>query len=176
MRHAIPHARSTDSEGHPYPWRCLWRGLSQRIRTTPRRRTTLHFAQIGFTDDFTFMRTQCSLLLETIRDPAPGQIIRRHFHRHLITRKNANEMHPHLARYMGQDDMSIFELHPKHRIRQSFCHGTLYFDNIFFGHVFLRSFLRLKFRLRLDGSRFEPGHLVVWQSYVRSEQTSCHQP
>ncbi len=72
--------------------------------------------------------------------------------------------------------MSIFELHPKHCIRQSFCHGTLYFDNIFFGHVFLRSFLRLKFRLRLDGSRFEPGHLVVWQSYVRSEQKGFHQP
>ncbi len=62
-------------------------------------------------------------------------------------------MHPHLARYMGQDDMSILELHPKHRIWQGFRHGSLYFDNIFFGHVLLRSFLRLKCRLRLAGSR-----------------------
>lgn len=28
------------------------------MRTTPRRRTTLHLAQIGLTDDFTFMTTQ----------------------------------------------------------------------------------------------------------------------
>jgi hypothetical protein len=38
-----------------YPCRCLCRGFAQRILTTPRRRTTLHFAQIGLTDDFTFM-------------------------------------------------------------------------------------------------------------------------
>src|SRR6185503_10106769 len=39
----------------PYPWRCLWRGFSQRILTTPLRRTTLHLAQIGLTDDLTFI-------------------------------------------------------------------------------------------------------------------------
>jgi hypothetical protein len=32
----------------------LWRGLSQITRTTPRRRMTLHFSQIGFTLGRTF--------------------------------------------------------------------------------------------------------------------------
>ena len=38
-----------------YPWRCLWRGFSQMMRTTPLRRTTLHFMQIFFTDALTFI-------------------------------------------------------------------------------------------------------------------------
>lgn len=174
MRHAIPHARSTDSEGHPYPWRCLWRGLSQRIRTTPRRRTTLHFAQIGFTDDFTFMRTQCSLLLETIRDPAPGQIIRRHFHRHLITRKNANEMHPHFPRDMSQYDMAVFEFHPKHGVGKRLRDRALNFNNVFFCHVVLYS----SWKPKVSRSDSKPGEVrpVVWQSYARSGQTDCHPP
>jgi hypothetical protein len=33
----------------------LWRGLSQITRTTPRRRITLHFAHIFFTEALTFM-------------------------------------------------------------------------------------------------------------------------
>jgi hypothetical protein len=37
------------------PWRCLWRGLLQTTRTTPRRRTTLHLSQIRFTLAFTFI-------------------------------------------------------------------------------------------------------------------------
>jgi hypothetical protein len=54
--------RSSRDTPHPYPWRCLWRGFSQRIRTTPLRRTTLHLAQIGLTDDFTFMSISRSYL------------------------------------------------------------------------------------------------------------------
>src|SRR4029450_10353039 len=40
-----------------YPWRCLWRGFSHCTRTTPWRRITLHFLQMGFTDARTFMRS-----------------------------------------------------------------------------------------------------------------------
>jgi hypothetical protein len=38
-----------------YPWRCLWRGFSQITRTTPARLMILHFEQIAFTDDRTFI-------------------------------------------------------------------------------------------------------------------------
>jgi len=37
------------------PWRCLWRGLLQTTRTTPKRRTILQFSQIRLTDALTFM-------------------------------------------------------------------------------------------------------------------------
>src|ERR671919_796595 len=38
-----------------YPCRCLCRGFLQMMRTTPRRRTTLQFSQIGLTELRTFM-------------------------------------------------------------------------------------------------------------------------
>ena len=37
-----------------YPCLCLCFWFGQMIRTTPWRRTTLHFTQIFFTDDLTF--------------------------------------------------------------------------------------------------------------------------
>jgi hypothetical protein len=37
------------------PWRCLWRGSLQMMRTTPLRRITLQFRQIHFTEGNTFM-------------------------------------------------------------------------------------------------------------------------
>lgn len=59
-----------------YPCRCLWRGFLHRIRTTPRRRTTLHLAHMGFTDDLTFITIRYSrYLLKAIGDSAPGQIV-----------------------------------------------------------------------------------------------------
>jgi len=44
----------------PHPCRCLCRGFSHKTRTTPRRRITRHFEQIGLTDDFTFMASPSS--------------------------------------------------------------------------------------------------------------------
>src|SRR5690606_13027952 len=37
------------------PWRILWRGFSQMMRTTPLRRTILHLSQTFFTDGRTFI-------------------------------------------------------------------------------------------------------------------------
>jgi len=37
-----------------YPWRCLWRRLSQITMTRPLRRMTLHLSQIFFTLGLTF--------------------------------------------------------------------------------------------------------------------------
>lgn len=91
---------------HLYPCLCLCRGFVQRIRTTPRRLTTLHFAQIGFTDDLTFIMT-FKLLLEAIRNPPPGQIVGRHFYCHFVPRKNANKMHAHFPRDMRENFMTV---------------------------------------------------------------------
>jgi len=44
-----------------YPCRCLWREFSQMTRTIPLRRMTLHFVQIFFTEERTFIGLSCSL-------------------------------------------------------------------------------------------------------------------
>lgn len=56
-------------------------------------------------------------------------------------------MHPHFPRDMRQDDMSIVKFHPKHRVGQCFRHGTLNFNNIFFGHVFFDLFFSVPYKL-----------------------------
>lgn len=101
----------------------------------------MHFAQMGFTDDLTFIPTPNSLLFKAIGDTAPRQIIGRHFHCDFIARQNTNKMHPHFPRDMRQYDMAVVEFYAKHGIRKRFRDGPLNFDNIFFRHVVLYSFL-----------------------------------
>ena len=48
-------ARAGSNARRAYPWRCLCFGFSQMMRTTPFRRTTLHFAQTFLTDGLTFI-------------------------------------------------------------------------------------------------------------------------
>lgn len=43
-------------EARSYPCLCLCFGFSQMILIAPLRLMTLHFSQIGFTDDLTFIR------------------------------------------------------------------------------------------------------------------------
>jgi hypothetical protein len=47
--------RRSATGGETHPWRCLWRGLLQITRTTPRRRMILQFSQMRLTLDRTFM-------------------------------------------------------------------------------------------------------------------------
>src|SRR4029077_18986508 len=56
-----------------YPWRCLWRGFLQMIRTRPCRRTILQFSHRTLIDGLTFIRSSTELL-ESICDPAPSEV------------------------------------------------------------------------------------------------------
>lgn len=96
---------------------------------------------MGFTDDLTFIPIPNSHLFKAIGDTASRQIIRRHFHRDLIARKNTDEMHPHFPRNMSQYDMAIIEPDSKHGIGERFRYRPLHFDNVFLCHVVSCSFL-----------------------------------
>jgi len=45
-------------------------------------------------------------------------------------------MHPHLARDMAQDDVTILQLHPERRIGQRFQDLALHLNRFFFRHSF----------------------------------------
>ena len=47
-------SRIVQNSAVDYPWRCLCFGFSQIILIEPFLLMTLHFSQIGFTDDLTF--------------------------------------------------------------------------------------------------------------------------
>jgi len=49
-------------------------------------------------------------------------------------------MHPHLAGYVSQYDMAVFQLYPEGSVRQVFDDFTLHLDYIVFGH---KSFQRI---------------------------------
>src|SRR3990172_6585885 len=97
----------------PYPCRCLWRGFSQTTRTTPFRRITLHFSQIGFTEGRTFIARRSPLLVP-VGDPAPGQVVGGELHLDLVPRQDPDEVHPHLAGDVGQDLVPGLQLDPEH--------------------------------------------------------------
>src|SRR5688572_1039563 len=104
------------------PWRCLWRGSEQMMRTTPFRRTTLHLRQIFFTEAMTFINTSS---LRSKRNTTLGKVVRGHLHRHLVARQDADVVHPHLPRDEGVDRVAVLQLHAEGRVRQVFHHLAL---------------------------------------------------
>src|SRR5580698_8471499 len=98
---SIPATRAIERSSR-YPWRCLWRGLEHRIRTTPSRRTTLQFLQIFLTDALTFILFSlfsrdarpggsghinflaAPFLAHPVRYSAAGQVVRGQFHCDLV--------------------------------------------------------------------------------------------
>src|SRR3989442_8824186 len=84
------------------------------MRTTPRRRISLHRSHILFTDGRTFM----SLLLVAVHDPAACQIVRRELHQDPIPREDSDVVHPHLPGDVRQDLVSVLQGHAEHRVGQ----------------------------------------------------------
>jgi hypothetical protein len=113
--------------------------ILQETRTTPLRLNTLHSLHIFLTDALTFMsfplKELFSLALAPEGNSAPGEVIRRQFHRHPITRKDLDKMHPHLAGNMSKHPVAIIELHPKHGVRQGLDDGSFYLNGLFFWHI-----------------------------------------
>src|ERR1700675_3066051 len=105
--------------------------------TVPARRTILHFSQRALTDARTF--TWLPALLESIRDPAPRQVIRRKFDADPVARQDADEVHAELAADVGQDPMAVLEFDGEHRVGQRLGHRALELDGVLLGHRRRRS-------------------------------------
>src|SRR5271163_4059780 len=63
-------------------------------------------------------RRRCGRSLVPVRDPPSTQVIRCDLHLHAIAREDADPVHPHLARAVGQYFVAVLELHPEHGVGQ----------------------------------------------------------
>src|SRR6266852_8425194 len=102
------------------------------MRTAPCRRTILQCSHRTLTDGLTFIPGP---LLESIRDAAPGQVVRRQLDLDLVPGQDPDEVHPHLAGDVGQHLVAIVQLDAEHRVRQRLHHGPFHLDRVFFGHA-----------------------------------------
>src|SRR5262245_28417872 len=97
------------------------------IRTTPRRRTTLHLSQIFLTLGLTFMTSPRGVwgalgppnpgdeLLVSIGDATPAGIVGRDLDGHAVAGENLDVVLPHSAADRGQNAETVVRLHAKHR-------------------------------------------------------------
>ena len=99
------------------------------MRTTPWRRTTLHFSQRFLTEAWTFI-----CLPETISNPAPGQVIGRQFHQYLVSGEDPDKVHPNFSGRMGQNSVPICQFYTKHRVWQIFFYRAFNLNRLFFRH------------------------------------------
>jgi hypothetical protein len=66
-----------------------------------------------------------------------GKVIRRELHGYLVTREDADVVHPHLSGDVPENHVSVFELDAKRRIRRVLNDLPLHFNDIFLGHKYL---------------------------------------
>src|SRR5215471_11941877 len=99
----------------PQPCRCLWRGFSQMIRTTPLRRTTLHLSQIFLTLGRTFIPV---LLLVPVGDAPAVGIVGRDLHRHPVPGQYLDVELAHATADGRQNVEAVVGFDAEHRVGQ----------------------------------------------------------
>src|SRR5260370_9204450 len=107
-----------------YPCRCLWRGFSQMIRTTPLRRTTLHLSQIFLTLGRTFTSLAPSSLARipwsfvTVGDSASARVVRAHLDGDSIARQDPNVKLTHSSADGCEHDEPVVAFAAEHGVGQ----------------------------------------------------------
>src|SRR6476619_5975338 len=75
-------------------------------------------------------------LLVPVDDPTPSEVVRRELHHDPVLGEDPDVVLAHLAADVGQDLVTVAQLDPEHRVRESLDDGALDLDHtFFFGHV-----------------------------------------
>jgi hypothetical protein len=109
--------------------------------TVPWRRMTLQLSQRALTEALTF-NVSSSLgssrstgrSLQPVGDPTAGQVVWRELDPDAVPGQDPDEVHPQLARDVGQDPVAVFKLDCEHRIRERFDNRSLDLDRISLRH------------------------------------------
>src|SRR3954447_25834224 len=76
--------------------------------------------------------SQARSLLVPVDDPTPREVVRRELHHHAGLGEAPDVVLAHLAADVGQDLVTVAELDPEHRVRESLDDGALDLDHTFF--------------------------------------------
>src|SRR5687767_5630096 len=122
-----------------YPCRCLCLGLLQMTITVPRRRMTLQLSQRTLTEALTFNGSSivcwsAGRSLESVGDPAAGQVVWRQLDADAVTGQDADEVHAQLAADVGEHPMAVLQLDREHGVRERLDDRPLDFDRVTLGH------------------------------------------
>src|SRR5687768_15714072 len=90
------------------------------------------------TDALTF-KTDLLTPSAPIDDPTLGQVVGGHLHCDPVPWQDPDEVHPHLARNVSHDLVSVFQLDAEHGIREGLPHGRFHLDRFFLWHDLSRS-------------------------------------
>src|SRR5687768_10322571 len=122
-----------------YPCRCLCLGLVQMTITVPWRRMTLQLSQRALTEALTFNGSSIVFVwwwrsLESVGDPAAGQVVRRQLDADPVTGQDPDEIHPEFAADMGEHTVAVLQFDREHRVAERFDHRPFDFDRVLLGH------------------------------------------
>jgi hypothetical protein len=91
-----------------------------------------------------------------INNSTATQVVRRNFDFHAVARHDSNEILPHFAGYVRQDNVTILKFDTELSIRQRFNDGTFDLNGLFFGHKTTSSITQSKQDETTDSRRRRP--------------------
>jgi hypothetical protein len=71
------------------------------------------------------------LAVARVRAAFAAPLTVRQLHDHLVTGQDADVVHPHLPADVGEDVVSVLQLHAELRVREGLRHGALHLDGLF---------------------------------------------
>jgi hypothetical protein len=72
---------------------------------------------------------------QSVDNATASEIVRRQLDQNAISRKDTDEMFPHLAGYVGQYFVPIFQLDPEHRVGKRLANYCFNFYRVFLGQI-----------------------------------------
>src|SRR6266478_9068075 len=99
---------------------------------------TLQLSQRALTEALTFNGSSIVsvrvISLESVGDPAAGQVVRRQLDSDAVAGQDADEIHPKLAADVGEHPVAVLQLDREHRVGERFDDRSFHLDRISLRH------------------------------------------
>jgi hypothetical protein len=114
-------------------------------------------------------------LLVPIGNAATLKVVWSEFDLNLVPRKDADVVHAHLARDMGEDFVAIIEFDSKHGVWEGLDNRALHNDRIFLLFRQLSDSLSYRMKYTLRGARCLDTGVLLWR-FVGTHNAMAYEP